>query len=80
MLLQYLLPDTNDGKVHFTAANLNNKFHRSLEPNTTTRLLKAMFSNEQYFAHHTHLPEQGFLVMKVQQTILVYATVTVKQV
>ncbi|MDN3485523.1 N-succinylarginine dihydrolase [Pseudoalteromonas sp. APC 3224] len=53
-------PDTNDGKVHFTAANLNNKFHRSLEPNTTTRLLKAMFSNEQYFAHHTHLPEQGF--------------------
>lgn len=53
-------PDTNDGKVHFTAANLNNKFHRSLEPNTTTRLLKAMFNNEQYFAHHSHLPEQGF--------------------
>ena len=53
-------PDTNDSKVHFTAANLNNKFHRSLEPNTTTRLLKAMFNNEQYFAHHTHLPEQGF--------------------
>ena len=53
-------PDTTDGKVHFTAANLNNKFHRSLEPATTTRLLKAMFNNQNHFAHHTHLPDQGF--------------------
>ena len=53
-------PDTTDGKVHFTSANLNNKFHRSLEPATTTRLLKAMFNNDKYFAHHTHLPDQGF--------------------
>ena len=52
--------DTLDGKVHFTAANLNNKFHRSLEPTTTTRLLKAMFNNDSYFSHHEHLPEQGF--------------------
>ena len=52
--------DTLDGKVHFTAANLNNKFHRSLEPQTTTRLLKAMFNNDDYFSHHTHLPDQGF--------------------
>ncbi|MBQ4833834.1 N-succinylarginine dihydrolase [Pseudoalteromonas sp. MMG010] len=53
-------PDTTDGKVHFTSANLNNKFHRSLEPATTTRLLKAMFNDDAYFAHHTHLPDQGF--------------------
>lgn len=52
--------DTLNGKVHFTAANLNNKFHRSLEPVTTTRLLKAMFNNDTHFSHHTHLPEQGF--------------------
>jgi succinylarginine dihydrolase len=51
--------DTDDGKVHFTSANLNNKFHRSLEPSTTTNLLKAMFPSE-HFVHHTHLPEQPF--------------------
>ncbi|OUS70662.1 N-succinylarginine dihydrolase [Pseudoalteromonas sp. A601] len=52
--------DTLDKKVHFTAANLNNKFHRSLEPTTTTRLLEAMFNNNDYFSHHAHLPDQGF--------------------
>ncbi|NOU49124.1 N-succinylarginine dihydrolase [Pseudoalteromonas sp. JBTF-M23] len=52
--------DTQDNKVHFTAANLNNKYHRSLEPQTTTALLKAMFNNNDYFVHHTHLPEQPF--------------------
>ncbi len=49
--------DTADGRVHFTPANLTNKFHRSLEPTTTGRILKAMFANEQYFAHHQHLPD-----------------------
>lgn len=49
--------DTYDGKVHFTPANLTNKFHRSLEPEITGRILKATFSNEQFFAHHTHLPD-----------------------
>ena len=34
--------DTLDGKVQFTAANLNNKFHRSLEPVTTTALLPCL--------------------------------------
>ncbi|BBN81609.1 N-succinylarginine dihydrolase [Pseudoalteromonas sp. A25] len=52
--------DTHDGKLHFTAANLNNKFHRSLEPQTTTALLKAMFCDNERFVHHTHLPEQPF--------------------
>ncbi len=49
--------DTQDGKIHFTPANLTNKFHRSLEPETTGRILKAMFNDEQHFAHHQHLPD-----------------------
>lgn len=48
--------DSQDGKVHFTAANLNNKFHRSIEHPTTTRILQAMFDNDQYFTHHIALP------------------------
>ncbi|MDF2179967.1 N-succinylarginine dihydrolase [Aliiglaciecola sp. CAU 1673] len=49
--------DTADGKVHFTPANLTNKFHRSLEPEVTGRILKATFSNERHFHHHQHLPD-----------------------
>ncbi|EHR42353.1 N-succinylarginine dihydrolase [Alishewanella jeotgali] len=49
--------DTADGKVHFTPANLTNKFHRSLEPETTGRILRAMFSDQRHFAHHQHLPD-----------------------
>ncbi|WP_306523860.1 N-succinylarginine dihydrolase [Rheinheimera sp.] len=49
--------DTKDGKIHFTPANLTNKFHRSLEPETTGRILKAMFNNERHFSHHQHLPD-----------------------
>ena len=48
--------DTQDKKVHFTAANLSNKFHRSIEAPTTSRVLKAIFSDNQYFAHHEALP------------------------
>ncbi|WP_194757342.1 N-succinylarginine dihydrolase [Aliidiomarina indica] len=49
--------DTANGKVHFTPANLTNKFHRSLEPETTGRILRAMFANSRYFEHHRHLPD-----------------------
>lgn len=48
--------DTADGRVHFTAANLNCKFHRSIEHPTTSRLLAAMFSDPEHFAHHAALP------------------------
>ncbi|MBU6953499.1 MULTISPECIES: N-succinylarginine dihydrolase [unclassified Hahella] len=48
--------DTTDGRVHFTAANLNAKFHRSIEHPTTTRILQGIFNNEQHFAHHKALP------------------------
>ena len=48
--------DTQNSKVHFTAANLANKFHRSIEAPTTSRVLQAIFSDEQYFDHHHPLP------------------------
>lgn len=49
--------DTADGRTHFTPANLTNKFHRSLEPETTGRILQSMFADERHFAHHSHLPD-----------------------
>jgi len=48
--------DTADGRVHFTAANLNCKYHRSIEHPTTSRVLAAMFNNDKHFAHHPALP------------------------
>lgn len=48
--------DTQDGRVHFTAANLANKFHRSIESPTTSRVLQAIFRDEKHFAHHQPLP------------------------
>jgi len=48
--------DTEDGRVHFTAANLNGNFHRALEHETTSRLLAAIFKDETQFAHHPALP------------------------
>ncbi|MCX9156456.1 N-succinylarginine dihydrolase [Niveibacterium sp. 24ML] len=48
--------DTADGRTHFTPANLNNKFHRSIEHPTTGRVLKAIFADPRHFAHHAALP------------------------
>ena len=48
--------DAPDGRVHFTPANLQSSFHRYLEPQTTGRVLQAIFHDEQYFAHHSVLP------------------------
>jgi len=48
--------DTADGRVHFTAANLNCKYHRSIEHPTTSRVLAAMFNDDKHFAHHPALP------------------------
>lgn len=48
--------DTADGRVHFTAANLNCKYHRSIEHPTTSRVLAAMFSAQEHFVHHAALP------------------------
>lgn len=49
--------DSADGRVHFTVANLNNKFHRAIEPETTGLALQATFADAQYFTHHQALPQ-----------------------
>ena len=49
--------DCKDNKLHFTPANLTNKFHRAIEPKVTGNILKAVFNNSEYFEHHQHLPE-----------------------
>ncbi|HDS1152340.1 TPA: N-succinylarginine dihydrolase [Pluralibacter gergoviae] len=49
--------DALDGKVHFTVANLNNKFHRASEADTTGALLRAIFRDPQAFAVHDALPQ-----------------------
>ncbi len=48
--------DTRDGRVHFTAANLNNKLHRSEEHAQATRTLRAIFANHDHFVVHDPLP------------------------
>lgn len=48
--------DTADRRLHFTPANLNAKFHRSIEHPVTGRILKAIFADESRFAHHPALP------------------------
>ena len=47
--------DTRDAKVHFTPANLVTHFHRSIEAQTTTRILRAIFADA-YFVVHDPLP------------------------
>ena len=48
-------PDTFDGKTHFTPANLNSMFHRSIEVDTTSAILKSVFRGDEY-QHHSALP------------------------
>ena len=48
-------PDTIDGKTHFTPANLNSMFHRSIEVDTTSAILKSVFRGDEY-QHHSALP------------------------
>ena len=48
--------DTQDGKVHFTPANLHSYFHRSLEKTQTQIILKKIFSDTRYFVHHPPPP------------------------
>ncbi|MFE8070785.1 N-succinylarginine dihydrolase [Marinobacteraceae bacterium S3BR75-40.1] len=51
--------DTADGRLHFTPANLNAKFHRSIEHPVTGRILQRIFHDERHFAHHPALPPVG---------------------
>ncbi len=53
--------DCDDGKVHFTPANLSNKLHRAIEAEQTSRTFKAIFNNTKYFTHHEPLPHHPLL-------------------
>ena len=48
-------PDTADGKVHFTPANLCTHLHRSIEAAATARILQAVFPDPRRFVHHPPL-------------------------
>ncbi|MEZ4229639.1 MAG: N-succinylarginine dihydrolase [Polyangiaceae bacterium] len=48
--------DTADGRCHLTPANLGAMFHRSLEADTTTRILRRIFADEGHFVVHDALP------------------------
>lgn len=48
--------DSIDSHAHLTPANLATYFHRSIERETTTRILQAIFKNPVFFAHHMPLP------------------------
>ncbi|TQL17547.1 succinylarginine dihydrolase [Zymomonas mobilis] len=49
-------PDSDDGRVHFIAANLATMLHRHLEAKTTYNQLNQIFSNSCFFAIHHPLP------------------------
>lgn len=52
--------DSMNGSLHFTTANLSNKFHRSIEAEFTASILKRIFKNTNYFTHHDPLPGGTF--------------------
>lgn len=49
-------PDTEDGRTHFTPANLAAMYHRSVEAETTGAVLQRIFPEGEHFAHHEALP------------------------
>ncbi len=49
--------DTRDGRVHFTPANLATHRHRSIEAETSHRVLRRIFAAERHFVVHDPLPE-----------------------
>ena len=53
--------DTADGRVHFSPANLQAKFHRGIEAETTTRVLRAIFADPARFCVHDPLPPSAHL-------------------
>jgi succinylarginine dihydrolase len=53
--------DSADGRLHLTPANLQAMFHRALEADTTTAVLRAIFTDENRFKVHAPLPGGGQL-------------------
>lgn len=52
--------DSIDRHVHMTPANLSAKFHRSIETEFTSSVLKKIFRDPLYFHHHPCLPPGNF--------------------
>lgn len=48
--------DTDDGRVHFTPANLSTLFHRAQEAAVTTAVLRRIFADPDRFRVHDPLP------------------------
>ena len=53
--------NTEDGKVHFSPANLCSNLHRSMEAGWTASLLKRIFPPGRFFTHHEALPSASAL-------------------
>jgi succinylarginine dihydrolase len=51
--------DAADGRVHLVVANLQQMFHRSIEPVMTARVLRAIFATRKRFVVHKPLPGGG---------------------
>lgn len=51
--------DTADGRMHVTAANLQQMFHRAIEGETTWSVLRAIFADASRFSVHAPLPGGG---------------------
>ena len=49
--------DTRDGRLHFSPANLQAMFHRSIEAENTTSVFRAIFQSDEKF--RVHYPLQG---------------------
>lgn len=49
-------PDSQDARLHLTAANLSTMLHRSIEHHETTTLLRTIFKDKSRFAVHGALP------------------------
>ncbi len=52
--------DTGDARVHFTPANLASHFHRAIETETTSRVLRSIFTEDKHFAIHDPVPFPTF--------------------
>ncbi len=53
--------DSEDRRLHFTPANLQNQLHRSIEAETTARILRAAFPDRERFVVHDPLPGSATL-------------------
>lgn len=53
--------DAQDGRAHFTAANLSANLHRNIEAPWTAQLLRTIFADDSQFAHHDPLAGSSWL-------------------